>query len=131
MKSGDTLIEIAQRHDTTVSSICNWNRISRRKPIYPGQKLVLWLPTTSAPSPSSNPAGAPATGTAPSTTISNRDGREVLSGKKAVEHIVKRGESIARIAKRYRISPGKIIEWNNLNPDRYIYPGDELILWID
>jgi membrane-bound lytic murein transglycosylase D len=154
IKSGDNLAHIAKAHRVTISDICRWNGISRKRTIYPGEELVLMLPVTSTSPPAAPPSeesppklpldNSPSVsrpssdrGKNPVTPAPTSDTQSMTSAsvnnseKRIVEHTVKRGESIARIAKNYKISSQKIIEWNNLNPDKYIYPGDELILWID
>lgn len=47
VKSGDTLSEIAQRNQTSVSSICSLNNITSRTTLRVGQRLVLSGNTTS------------------------------------------------------------------------------------
>jgi hypothetical protein len=42
VKRGENLSTIASRYEVTVESIERWNDISRKRPIYLGQKLVIW-----------------------------------------------------------------------------------------
>ena len=44
VKKGDSLIAIARRHKVTVSAITQANSITRKKPIFPGQQLVIPAP---------------------------------------------------------------------------------------
>lgn len=41
VKRGDTLSRIAAKFNVSVSDIIKWNRLNRRKPIVPGQRLVI------------------------------------------------------------------------------------------
>ena len=41
IRSGDSLWRIARRHRVTVKKLLRWNRISRRKILRPGKKLIV------------------------------------------------------------------------------------------
>jgi len=43
-------------------------------------------------------------------------------------HIVKKGESLSRIAKKYRISLSSLLKLNNLSVKGVIHPGDRLVI---
>jgi hypothetical protein len=42
VRRGENLSTIASKYEVTVASIERWNDISRKKPIYHGQKLIIW-----------------------------------------------------------------------------------------
>ncbi len=44
VKKGDSLYRIANKYNTTVESVCNWNKLSPSEKIYPGDKLTIYLP---------------------------------------------------------------------------------------
>jgi predicted Zn-dependent peptidase/LysM repeat protein len=48
VKKGDTLIGIAKKYGTTASAIAKENKISTKKPIYPGQELTITLEVSSS-----------------------------------------------------------------------------------
>jgi lipid-binding SYLF domain-containing protein len=41
VQSGDTLLKIAKKYDTSVDELCRLNNIGKDKPIYPGQKIMV------------------------------------------------------------------------------------------
>ncbi len=43
VKKGDCLYNIARSHNVSIKKLCNWNRISRRTTLYPGNKLTIYL----------------------------------------------------------------------------------------
>ncbi len=43
VQKGDSLYSIAQNHNVSLKKLCNWNQISRRTTIYPGNKLTIYL----------------------------------------------------------------------------------------
>jgi membrane-bound lytic murein transglycosylase D len=98
---GDTLSEIAERYHLRLSDLRRWNALGRRSIIHPGQELVVT-------DPGSRPAYA------------SDDG---APGRL---HTVSRGESLWKIAKRYRVRVSDLAHWNNLNRTATIYPGQKL-----
>lgn len=48
VKEGDTLSEIAERHNVSVSDVRGWNRLDPKKPIQPGMRLII-LPKEAPP----------------------------------------------------------------------------------
>jgi LysM repeat protein len=97
---GDTLSEIAERHDVTVAELLDWNGIDDPDRIFAGATLVV-----SAPEGPASPASA-ATGT----------------------HFVTAGDTLSAIAERFGTSIADLIAANDLsNPDR-IYVGQALRL---
>ena len=47
------------------------------------------------------------------------------------EHIIKRGESLWLIARRYDVKINSLASWNNLSPKDMLSIGDKLIIWTD
>jgi membrane-bound lytic murein transglycosylase D len=43
VRRGDCLYNIARSHKVSIRKLCNWNRISRRTTLYPGNKLTIYL----------------------------------------------------------------------------------------
>lgn len=98
---GDNLGSIARRYRTSVREIQVLNNL-RGTTIHPGQRLVVRAPVSS------------------SSTLT------AASGDGSV-HVVRRGETLGSIAKRYRISVNNLMRWNNLR-GTLIRPGQKLIV---
>jgi membrane-bound lytic murein transglycosylase D len=96
VKSGDTLGHIAEDYKTRASEIRKWNNMGNSSSIYPGQKLTLFV---------------------------NRITES--SSSQSIEYIVKSGDSLIRIAEKYKVSVKQINEWNKLTSS-IIYPGQKL-----
>lgn len=56
-------------------------------------------------------------------------GKDIRSSTERVVHVVRKGETLYRIALRYNTSVEKIKEWNNLR-DNLISPGKRLIIYM-
>ena len=103
---GDTLLSIASRFGSTVASIVRANGLDDPNRIYVGQRLRL-------PSTSSGGGGG-----------ANRSGRV---NPDARYHVVRSGESLASIARRYGISASRIASANGIVDGR-LYANARLFL---
>ena len=48
-----------------------------------------------------------------------------------INYTVRRGDSLGRISQRFRVSVNQLRQWNNIDPDRYLQPGQRLLLYVD
>ena len=110
VRDGDTLSEIAERHNVGLSKVRKWNNLRYNSTIHPGQSLAIYLPQ-----------GA-------NTQIAD-SGK--LEGKKKVYHTVRKGETLSSISRRYRTRVSDILAWNGSIKKNLLYPGDKLMIWIE
>ncbi len=108
IRRGDSLIRIAKRYDTQVALLREVNNI-RGNFIRAGDALLI---------PSSG----------------QWSGSLALNGKPAAAarrgYQVRRGDSLYRIAGRFKVSVDDIVAWNELDPDAYLKPGQKLTLYV-
>ncbi len=95
---GEVLGTIARRYGTSVREIQQLNNL-RGTLIRPGQRLIVRAP---APAPTPVAGGANV-------------------------HVVRRGENLGAIARRYSISVNQLMQWNQLSGTT-IHPGQQLIV---
>ncbi len=100
VRSGENLGIIARRYRTTVNKIKRMNRM-RNNRIYPGQKLVVF-------------PGSPGSSSGGEVLNSSSTNRNSQSNTKTT-HVVKSGETLGTIARKYRIKVSDIKKWNNLS----------------
>jgi membrane-bound lytic murein transglycosylase D len=111
VRSGENLSTIASRYRCSVSNLRSWNNL-RGNTIHPGQKLVVHSGTDSqSASSSAVPAAKETTAKAESKTY----------------HVVKNGENLGLIAKKYKCSTNDLRKWNNLKSNT-IYPRQKLLV---
>ena len=48
-----------------------------------------------------------------------------------IQYKVRKGDSLSRIAKKFRIRVSDITQWNEVSPQRYLQPGQALTLFVD
>lgn len=93
VRRGDNLGAIARKYRTSVSRIKSWNGL-RNTRIYPGQKLIVYAP-------GGGRAYKPSSRQSSSSSVSY--------------HIVRRGDNLGRIARKYGVSVGQLKSWNALS----------------
>ena len=102
VKAGDTVSSIARKFQLSANQLIQINNLTAKGLIVPGQKLKL---VANAVVPASQ---------------SKADAATV--------HVVKRGDTIASIAKQYQISITTILSMNKLSATAIIFPGQRLTI---
>jgi len=105
VRPGDTLWEIARNMDVKVRDLASWNSMAPGDTLRPGRKLVAY----------SN---------AGDSSSSNRTTRKV-------SYRVRSGDSLYRIARKFRIDISDITRWNKISKGSYLQPGQRLTLFVD
>ena len=105
VRRGENLGMIARRYGTTVTAIAQLNRLRSIHRIRERQELLV-------------PVGRR---TAPPTASSSRS---VQPG--SARHIVRSGDSLYAIARRYGVTVAELRRWNNLGRSNRIYPGQAI-----
>jgi len=89
--------------------LAKWNGMAIRDPLKKGQKLVIWT--------SGSRTGSVKTHN-PNSTV------------KSIHYTVRNGDSLSRIASKYRVNVKDLHRWNTIK-GKYIQPGQRLKLYID
>lgn len=111
VKRGDSLWDIARAFKVGHRQLAKWNGMAPGDPIHPGQKLVIWVRKGDQRKPSRfdlQPSGI----------------------QSSVSYRVRQGDSLSRIAQRFRVSVSDLKKWNAL-PGKYLQPGQRLRLYVD
>jgi len=91
VKNGDTLSEISERFSTSLKKLKAWNGIRQQNDIIRiGRKLTIHVPNTYVDKKTQN------------------------NSQRKITYTVKRGDSLSKIAVRYRVSVKNIKKWNRL-----------------
>lgn len=94
VKGGESLTSIARAHGVQSLALADWNGISARETLLPGQTLQIVPPDDSA----------------------------------VVKHLVVKGDSMTRIARRYGVSVQDIQRWNRI-AGTDLSPGDLILIY--
>lgn len=106
VKRGDTLWDISREYKVNVRSLAKWNGMAPTDPLKPGKNLVIW---TKSPSSNSSDSGI----------------------VRKVTYKVRNGDSLARIAQKFKVKIVDIAKWNALDTKKYLQPGQALKLYVD
>jgi len=112
VRNGDSLWKIAQRFGVSVNKLARWNGLSKRSVLRPGKRLVIYRGV------------APATPKV--TKVATVKSAAVPAGTSV--HVVRRGDNLWTIAKRYRLSAAQLAEWNRIAGNALLQPGQTLTL---
>ena len=116
VEPGDTFWDLAQRHKVNVRALAEWNGMAPRDPLMPGQKLVIWSRTSTETSSSE------------AALLSLPQQRSIT---KQIGYKVRRGDSLSKISRKFRVSVDQLRRWNNLPKGKYLQPGQRLTLYVD
>jgi len=123
--AGDNLWTIARKNKITVAQLTAANNLSANASLRPGQKLLIpGMPTsTGAVGPTPGAAGLMTKSAEPlATAASSRPASDGL------KHVVKPGETLGGIARKYDVRQGELAVANNISDPAKIRPGMELII---
>ena len=105
VKSGDNLSSIAQKYKVDVDQLAKWNNIKNKNSIYVGQVLIV--------SKNSN--------------IDNSSNQNSNSESNKIVYIIKSGDNLSSIAKKYGVSLDQIKKWNNISNADVIHVDKKLL----
>ena len=106
VRRGDTLWSIAKTHGVSMDKLANSNNLVRSGTLTVGQ--VLSIPGT--------------------TRLASTDSSTVA---RSTTYVVRAGDSLSRIATKFRVRLADLLGWNNLTPRSVIKPGQRLVMYID
>jgi membrane-bound lytic murein transglycosylase D len=116
VQPGDTFWDLARAHGVGVRALARWNNMAPRDPLVPGQKLVIW---------SRRGARTASVGHVDFALPTRRN------ITRRIGYRVRRGDSLARISKRFRVSISQLRKWNRLPKGKYLQPGQRLTVYVD
>jgi len=111
VKAGDSLSLIAKRFGTSTQRLAELNAIGSRATLRVGQQLKVRDIAAHDADPGVIAAA---------------------QGRRKVNYTVRGGDSVARIADRFNVGVGEVLQWNGMNPARpLIKPGQVLVLYVE
>lgn len=122
--AGDSLWSIAQAYDVDVRRLASWNSMAPGDVLSVGRRLVVWTEP---------PAQIAAAGAAQASSRQSdaAAGFAAPARIRELTYVVRRGDSLSSIARRFRVTVGKIEEWNRGVASKYLQPGQRLTLFVD
>jgi membrane-bound lytic murein transglycosylase D len=123
VRAGETLWSISRAYGVDVRALARWNSMAPGDVLSVGRELVVW-----ADAPAQIAAAAPAQASlARSDTAAGFAANRV----REITYVVRRGDSLYSIARRFRLTVDKVVEWNAGANGKYLQPGQRLKLFVD
>ncbi len=101
VQANDSFWSIGKKHNVGVRELAAWNGMAPGDTLKQGEKLNIWVLQESS---------------------------QQRSVYRKVYYTVKSGDSLSRIASRFNVNVNDIRQWNNLQSERYLKPGQQLVL---
>lgn len=111
VRRGDTLWDISMLYKVSVHRLAKWNAMATRDTLRLGQRLVIWTKIRKV---------------SLLQTPSRHSGVQQV-----IRYVVRKGDSLARIASRFKVSVAQLLRWNSLKRYKHIQPGQRLKLFVD
>lgn len=130
VKKGETISKISRRYQIPADLIVAWNGLPNVHKISEGQQLALYVSSTSA-STGAAASPSPVTPTASSLIVLSDSKKRAVRRTTAEDpftwYLVRSGDSLWTISRKFNTSPDRIKRWNNLKSN-LIHPGSKLKL---
>ncbi len=127
IKSGDTIGHIAAWFNVRATDIRTWNNIPYGRKIVAGRTLTIWVDTKDA---EKYRKIAEMSFEEKEALLTQRytATKEEINGDGGTTYIVKKGDTLEKIAETHGVSIRQIQRWNDLTSSR-IYPGEKLVIY--
>ena len=116
VRRGDTLWDLSRKYHVGTRQLAKWNGMAPRDYLRPGQKLVIWQ----------RPRGKHGAGIR---TAAMSPGLNGITRR--IRYTVRKGDSLARISQRFKVTVSELRMWNALPKGKYLQPGQKLTLYVD
>ena len=112
--AGDDVWRIARDHGVAAAQIARWNSIDPNDPLTPGSEVVVWQAETSPDGNSIQPVLY-----------------EPLATSRAINFVVRRGDTLARIATRFGVTVEQLAQWNKVPKNKKLRRGQRIKVRVD
>jgi len=125
VRKGDVLSVIAERYGVSLRSLKRWNRLTRKRFIYPGQKLTIWVPEGRRIADNPVPPVAKVEESKSNNKKQSMPSRNVGENKYTI-YTMQKGDTLWDISLRNNVSIAELKRINKIRNHRYLRPGDEI-----
>ncbi|MEP4889317.1 MAG: LysM peptidoglycan-binding domain-containing protein [Aliiglaciecola sp.] len=106
VKSGDTFWDLSRKYKVDMRSLAKWNGMAPNDPLMPGKDLVIWVKQAS-------------------------ESQRKDAVMRTLTYTVRKGDSLARIANKFKVNLGDLKRWNQDKLRKYLQPGQKIKVYVD
>lgn len=106
VKSGDTFWDLSRKYKVNIRSLAKWNGMAPTDTLHPGKSLVVWVNQVS-------------------------DAQRKDAVVRSLTYTVRKGDSLARIANKFKVKLSDLKRWNQSKLSKYLQPGQKLRVFVD
>lgn len=106
VKDGDTFWDLSREYAVNLRQLAKWNGMAPTDILRPGKKLVIWVDDVSK-------------------------GQRKSAVMRTLTYTVRNGDSLARIAGKFKVKISDIQKWNQSKLTKYLQPGQKLKIFVD
>jgi membrane-bound lytic murein transglycosylase D len=106
VKSGDTFWDISRQYKVNLRKLAKWNGMAPKDTLRPGKELVIWVNDVS-------------------------EGQRQDAVMRSLTYTVRSGDSLARIANKFKVKVSDLQKWNQAKLKKYLQPGQKLKVLVD
>ncbi len=118
VKSGDSLLKLANKYHTTTEIISNVNELKSNM-IIAGEYLVIPVALKSLDTYTLSKEQR----------LAKTQSRK--SGAYKLQHTVKSGDTFWDLSRKYKVNLRKLAKWNGMAPTDTLRPGKKLVIWVN
>jgi len=133
VQSGESLWSISRAYGVDVRKLASWNAMAPGDTLNVGRELVIWTSAAAAEAAAATAAAVPVTTTAQASLVSTDSsaGFAATNRMREITYVVRPGDSLSSIARRFKVSVDKLVEWNAGAAAKYLQPGQRLKMVVD
>lgn len=106
VKSGDTFWDLSREYKVNLRQLAKWNGMAPTDTLRPGKTLVVWVNDATK-------------------------GQREDAVMRTLTYTVRSGDSLARIAGKFKVKISDIQKWNQTKLTKYLQPGQKLKIFVD
>jgi membrane-bound lytic murein transglycosylase D len=106
VKSGDTFWDLSREYKVNLRKLAKWNAMAPTDTLRPGKELVIWANQISAE-------------------------QKTDAVMRTLTYTVRNGDSLARIAGKFKVKVSDLQKWNQSKLKKYLQPGQKLKVFVD
>jgi len=130
VRRGETLSHIARKYRTSIAKLRDLNDFSKRSILRIGQRIK--VPDPSGGVSVRQPSGKPQIDESSKKKFSKSKSTQIAKNKKTAPkkttHVVRRGENLSTIARKYQVSVAQIAKLNSLQNKSRLFVGTQLVI---